>query len=235
MDISGFFQRWGWFLLLGAGAFVGAWLLFGRKNKANPTGSTAQLPGMSSQPGLNGQPVIEYVPTTGDSYTNINTNYQTDSGNVTNTINSNDNNRPPIPPIFWHPPVRPPILPPQPSPVPGGQPGNPPPVSPPQPVNPPPILPPPVQPPVRPPVPPPGPPQPPIHPGPPVPAHPYTSYTIKWGDTLSAIAKRNHTTWQILYNANKGTIDSWASKHHSPIPGGPWNNIFPGETINVPR
>lgn len=210
MDIQGFFQRWGTFLLLGAAAFLGAYFLFGRKNKP-VAAQTSTLPGVASQPGANGQPVVEYVPTTGDSYTNVN--YQTDSGNVSNVSNTTTNTGLPVPPVL------PPVHLPPPHPVP-------PPVS-----GPPGVLPPPVH------LPPPPvvrPPQPPITPHPPPPFHPPSTYTVKSGDNLSAIAARHHTTWQILYNMNKSTIDSWSAKYHHPIPGGPWNNIFPNEPLLVP-
>jgi hypothetical protein len=69
-------------------------------------------------------------------------------------------------------------------------------------------------------------------------------YTIRGGDTLSAIANNitnaaraagapSNTviTWQMIYDYNKGTIDRWSNDRGNPIPGGPWNNIFPGEQI----
>lgn len=74
-------------------------------------------------------------------------------------------------------------------------------------------------------------------PGPQPPPHrtPWSStYTIKSGDTLSGIAARFHTSWQQLYSKNKNIIDALSREHGNPIPGGPWNNIFPGETIHIP-
>lgn len=72
-------------------------------------------------------------------------------------------------------------------------------------------------------------------------------YTVKSGDTLSGIANNvsnaarsagapsNTTiTYMQIYNYNKSTIDSTSNAHGNPIPGGPWNNIFPGETIWLP-
>lgn len=67
---------------------------------------------------------------------------------------------------------------------------------------------------------------------PPVPA--FKDYTVVAGDTLARIAERNHTTWQSLYQLNKGVIDKIASQHGNPVPGGPWNNIFPQEVIKIP-
>lgn len=46
--------------------------------------------------------------------------------------------------------------------------------------------------------------------------------TVKAGDTLSEIARRNGTTWQKLYEANKGVIGS------NP------NVIRPGQTLKIP-
>lgn len=209
---SEFFHKWGMLLLLGAGVFVGGYLLFGRKNKPKTPASTTT----SGPVDINGnpQPVVEYVPTTGDSYTNVN--YSTDSNNVTNSSTSNSNNstntntttttNPPpiiIPPM---PPTRPPLPPiPIPHPPIPGPPPPPPPAKPPTPI------------------PTPQPPRPATH-----------SYTVVRGDTLSGIASRNNTTWQVLYNLNKGVIDSTSAAHGNPIPGGPWNNIFPGESLQLP-
>jgi LysM repeat protein len=60
------------------------------------------------------------------------------------------------------------------------------------------------------------------------------TYTIKSGDTLSAIAARLGTTWEQLYQHNENTINQISNAHGNPIPGGAWNNIFPGETIYIP-
>lgn len=73
-------------------------------------------------------------------------------------------------------------------------------------------------------------------------------YTIRGGETLSSIASvvtRNcraqgmpgsqSVTWGDLYSHNTATINADSAAHHNPIPGGPWNDIFPGETITVPR
>jgi hypothetical protein len=72
-------------------------------------------------------------------------------------------------------------------------------------------------------------------------------YIVRSGDTLSQIATNvtnaarqagapsNTTfTYQQIYNYNKSTIDSTANAHGNPVPGGPWNNIFPGEKIWLP-
>lgn len=106
------------------------------------------------------------------------------------------------------------------------------PVPPPQPPPPPPVSPPPSNP----------PPPPPPHGPPPPPPPRYTSYTIVHGDTLSAIAARYHTTAMALYDANKATIDSWAQRYGYPVKHNPaWgnypaamDNIFPGETLQIP-
>lgn len=73
-------------------------------------------------------------------------------------------------------------------------------------------------------------------------------YTIRGGETLSSIASvvtRNcrgqgmpgsqSVGWHDLYAHNTNTINAESAAHHNPIPGGPWNDIFPGETITVPR
>lgn len=241
MDVQGFMQRWGILLLIAAGAFVVGFLLFGRKALKGASGQTApavNIPGASATD-ANGNPVVEYLPTTGDSYTNVNYSVgaQTNSNNVnspteapvvapggtvapvTTTTTTNEptrtiNNGPvtttgPISgsPIIGGPITVPPAPPPF-IPIPHPPTPNPPaPVAQPQP-QPAPVTPP---------------------PGPRT-----RTYTIVHGDTLSGIARNVGTTWQILYNMNSGTINQWASEHHNPIPGGPWNNIFPGEQIQVP-
>ena len=48
------------------------------------------------------------------------------------------------------------------------------------------------------------------------------TYTIKAGDTLSAIAKQYGTDWRTLYEANKDVI------------GGNPNMIRPGQTLSLP-
>lgn len=219
MDIQGFFGRWGWFLALGAAAFAVAYLFIGRKNKPQAsTTATGMLAGQSSQAGANGQPVIEYVPTTGDTYTSINEAY-------------NSYNAAPPAPTAAPPPVTTPQPPPTPAPPVTGNPGGPLPPTP-SPVPPGPQRPPSVPPPPptrQPPIPPPAP-KPTVQP----PQPRYTQYTIQRGDTLSAIASRFKVTWQNLYTLNKSAIDQMAASHNYPIPGGPWNNIWPGEKIQVP-
>ena len=237
----GFFSRWGWFLLIGAGVFFVAYLVIGRKNQGATT-SSGTLAGQSTQNGANGQPVVEYVPTSGDTYSNTNIDYN--SNNIANTgtdsgVGTINNPLPPQP----VPPVSPggtgisvspggSVGPIPPQPGPGGHPIPPQPgtVPPPPPANLPPS-------PSHGPIPPqPGPgshpPRPPIGPIPPQPT--YKTYTVKAGDTLAAIAAGVGTTWQNLYNINKATVDQQAAAHGSPVAGGPWNNIFPGETIQVP-
>lgn len=208
---SDFFSRYGKWLLIIGGAFILAYMFIGRKNKqaTNPTANANNL--LGSQ-GNSANPLIEYVPTTGDSYSNINytdsttTNNRnvttTNSNNSTSTVNSNNPVTTPPPPPFIPPPV---LFPPRP------------PVN-----NPPPPPPPPTQ------------PTPPPPPPPPPPKPATKTYTVVSGDTLSGIAGRFGTTWPILYNMNKGTIDQTSAQHGNPIPGGSWNNIFPGEVLQVP-
>lgn len=224
MDIQGFFQKWGVFLLIGGGVFLLSYLLFGRKQANAPiTNATPATTGPGAVD-ANGNPVVEYLPTTGDSYTNVNYSVgaQTNSNNVnspsnaptiapggTDTVNTtttttndttNTTTNPVAQPVrYLGPPLPPPV------PVPNPPRPNPPPTPPPTPA--------PVQP-------------------PPSPAT--RSYTVKSGDTLSGIAAQNGTTWPILYNMNSSTINSTSQQHGNPIPGGPWNNIFPGEVIRLP-
>lgn len=95
------------------------------------------------------------------------------------------------------------------------------------------------------PAPPPSPPPPappPPTPKPPVPAPPPAQtkgswtcrYTVVSGDTLTAIANRYHTTWPTIYGHNTTEINLIAGLMHEVIPGGPWNNIRPGEVLIVP-
>ena len=211
---GGFMQKWGWLLLTVGGVFVVGYFILGRKNNKNaPTTSTS---GVTS---ANGQPV-QYVPTTGDSYTNINYNQNSNSNNTTNIPASP---MPPMPPSHGPlPTTKPPSgigpVPPTPSPTPVPVPILPSPVPPPPPPPPTPKPPTPM-------------PLPPAHP----PISATKSYTIVRGDTLSGIASRFHTTWPVLYNMNKGVIDSTSAAHGDPIPGGAYNNIFPGEVIQVPN
>lgn len=73
------------------------------------------------------------------------------------------------------------------------------------------------------------------------------SYTVRGGDTLSGIAAQvtnslrsmgapptTAVTYQMIYSNNQGVINSTAQAHGNPIPGGPQNNIFPGEVLRVP-
>lgn len=67
----------------------------------------------------------------------------------------------------------------------------------------------------------------------PAPASPKT-YTVKSGDTLSAIAQRytgNANRWQELYRANASVIDSTA-RARGKAAGGHW--IFPGTVLVIP-
>lgn len=89
---------------------------------------------------------------------------------------------------------------------------------------------------------PPGPPPPTPTPPPPTPAPPPTQqkgswtcrYTVVEGDTLSEIASDYGTTWPAIYGHNTTTINLIAGAMHEIIPGGPWNNIRPGEVLIVP-
>lgn len=93
-------------------------------------------------------------------------------------------------------------------------------------------------------------------PGPPQPKPPVTGkhliwdqhHTITGGETLTSIAASltrslraagmpgsQSVTWHDLYAHNTGVINETSAAHHNPIPGGPWNDVFPGETIVVPR
>ena len=73
------------------------------------------------------------------------------------------------------------------------------------------------------------------------------SYTVRSGDTLSGIASMvtnslrsqgapptTAVTYQMIYSNNQSVINSTASAHGNPIPGGPQNNIFPGEVLRIP-
>lgn len=73
------------------------------------------------------------------------------------------------------------------------------------------------------------------------------TYTVRGGDTLGAIAgmvtnnlrasgapSSVTVSYDQIYAMNKGTIDSTANAHGNPVPGGPWNNIFPGEVLKIP-
>lgn len=59
------------------------------------------------------------------------------------------------------------------------------------------------------------------------------TYTVKSGDTLNAIASRNHVDEPALYSMNSGTIEATARSHgFSSSDGGHW--IFPGEVLKIP-
>lgn len=73
------------------------------------------------------------------------------------------------------------------------------------------------------------------------------SYTVQAGDTLSGIAgmvtnnlramgapPTTVVTFNDLYSKNQNTINTTANRHGNPIPGGPQNNIFPGEVFITP-
>ncbi len=94
-----------------------------------------------------------------------------------------------------------------------------------------------------------------VHPvkAPPTPAPPSkgikwnSTYTVLGGDTLSGIAAKitaqirsagapsnTLVTYQQIFGYNSSVITSTSNAHGNPIPGGPQNNIFPGERIIVP-
>lgn len=64
-----------------------------------------------------------------------------------------------------------------------------------------------------------------------------TSYTVKSGDTLWAIAKRflgSGSKWKTIYNANKSTIEKTAKKHgFKSSATGHW--IFPNTKLTIPK
>lgn len=73
-------------------------------------------------------------------------------------------------------------------------------------------------------------------------------YTIRGGQNLGEIAASltrslraagmpgsQSVTWHDLYAHNTATINQEAAQRHNPIPGGPWNDVFPNETITTPR
>lgn len=150
--MNNFFRKWGWYLLLGAGVAFAAFLLVGRKNAAKSKAAAASAP--NGQPGTNTPGAPEYIPTTGDSYTNenINSNNSTITQNATAPGGTIDQDVYPPParpyPQPGHPvgptgpaqPVNPGIGPLPIRPGPGGRPippiGPPPPIRPPGPIGP---------------------------------------------------------------------------------------------------
>lgn len=64
-----------------------------------------------------------------------------------------------------------------------------------------------------------------------------SSYTVKSGDTLWAIAKKflgSGSKWKTIYNANKSTIEKTAKKHgYASSATGHW--IFPGTKLTIPK
>lgn len=52
-------------------------------------------------------------------------------------------------------------------------------------------------------------------------SRPHRTYTVRRGDTLSAIAGRHHMTWRALYRANRGRISDP-------------DTIYPGQTLTIP-
>jgi nucleoid-associated protein YgaU len=60
------------------------------------------------------------------------------------------------------------------------------------------------------------------------------SYTVRQGDTLSAIAKQFGTTWQKLYEANQTTIKTTATTHGQFNAKDPGHWIYGGEKLAIP-
>ena len=61
------------------------------------------------------------------------------------------------------------------------------------------------------------------------------SYTVKKGDNLMTIAKKqlgNGSRWKEIYKLNKATIETWAKKRGKPG-NGQW--VFPGEKLKLPK
>lgn len=61
------------------------------------------------------------------------------------------------------------------------------------------------------------------------------SYTVKKGDSLMTIAKKqlgNGSRWKEIYKLNKSTIETWAKKRGKPG-NGLW--IFSGEKLKLPK
>lgn len=55
-----------------------------------------------------------------------------------------------------------------------------------------------------------------------------------WNGSLSGIAQHFGISLSSLESLNKQTIINTANQYGNPVPGGPYNNIFPGETLNIP-
>lgn len=232
-------------IFLVALVLLGVYLLYITFLKPKTATSTTGT-GQTGAVDANGNPLVEYIPTSTTELGSLNYNYaaQGDAQQViplgtppgssqtvvvggpgstgqVGPVNGGGNTTNP-PPVVVPPVIVPPVI------------NNPPP---PQPPPQPPVTPPSTPPPSNPPTsgggtsgtPPPAPPR-------------YASYTIVSGDTLSKIAAKYHTSAMAIYMANKATIDAWAASHHYPVHHNPaWgnypaamDNIFPGEPLHIP-
>lgn len=60
------------------------------------------------------------------------------------------------------------------------------------------------------------------------------TYVVQPGNTLTGIAARYGVSLQSLEQQNYQTIVNTANRYGNPVPGGPFNNIFPNETLTIP-
>ena len=69
---------------------------------------------------------------------------------------------------------------------------------------------------------------------PPAPRPNLRTYVVQPGNTLTGIAARYGVSLQSLEQQNYQTIVNTANRYGNPVPGGPFNNIFPNETLTIP-
>jgi hypothetical protein len=60
------------------------------------------------------------------------------------------------------------------------------------------------------------------------------TYQVTGGDSIYTVAARFNCTWHEIYTVNQGIIDTTAYAFGKAIPGGPWENLYPGEVLIVP-